>query len=100
MATITNTSTLADILLLDQLPVEEQAAFLDEVGALIMESATVKYLAEADIEAQESFINHLAQHQQDDTFLEVLLQTFPDFASVMADEVVAFESDMRRVLAE
>jgi hypothetical protein len=98
MATVTHTSTLADLLHLDDLGVEEQAAFLDEVGGLIMESAIVRFLADAPEPVQEAFAEYVAAHGDEEQFLQNVLQVFPEFTTVMAEEIQAFETDMRRVL--
>lgn len=100
MASITHTSTIANLLQLDELPVVEQAAFLDEVGALIMESASIRFLTEADESMQERFSEFVAINGEAKDFLEQLVEVFPEFAVVMADEMKHFEAETRALIGE
>lgn len=98
MATITNTSTIADLLQLDELSVEEQAAFLDQVGSLIMESSTLRFLVAAEPEVQAQFTDFMAQYGDEENFLQSLLQEFPGFSTIMVEEIKHLETEMRQVL--
>jgi len=100
MNTVTPTSTIADILHLDELPVDEQALVLDQIGTLIMESATLRFLTDASPSTQDEFMAYLEANSQHEDFLLKLLELFPDFATIMMEEIKNLEVDLRRVLGE
>jgi hypothetical protein len=101
----TNTSTILNddqtkLFGLDEMSEEEQMAFLDEVGGLVFESATLRYLVELSEEEQEYFESYVTHNADDEDLLPKLEKEFPRFAEIFLEEVVAFKEEARVVLGQ
>lgn len=98
----TNTSILTTdqraLFGLDEMTEEEQAAFLDEVGGIVMESALLRYLTELEPAAQQELEEFIAEHAEDEEFLEELGAAHPRFAELLTEEIAAFKEEAQAVL--
>ncbi len=91
--------TIEEILGLNDMSAEEQQIFLANVGALIIESAVLKYVVGLDPVSLKQFDSWLTVNQQAETLLERSLIAYPDFAEVFAEEMGAFQSEALRLFA-
>jgi hypothetical protein len=98
MTTETSTPTLYSLLQLQELSESEQVAFFEEVGSVLLESATLRFLAGADPDTQEAFAAFTEEHGNDDDYLEQALQAYPDFGALMTEEIQQFETEMRHLI--
>jgi hypothetical protein len=78
---------------LDDTPKEFQQTFLTNVTELILESAALRYLGAIDDEEQSVFVSWLQSHQHDRDFLSLLGRHYPEFMTILEEEVIKFKRD-------
>jgi hypothetical protein len=96
------TTTLHDdighLLGLHELDEDERNIFLQNVGELIIESATLRYMTGLSPEQREVFESWLELHENDENLIEQSLETYPEFAQIVSEEIQAFQSESRTLL--
>lgn len=83
---------------LDELPSEEKAELLEEIGSVLFQSAAVRFIAELNEEAVPGFEAFL-EKDADESTMKRLVETYPRFAEILDEEVTAFRSDAAAVLS-
>lgn len=78
---------------------EEKTALLDNIGAIILESSTLRFMVESSVATITQFEKIIEAHAEDETMLEVLIETFPRFAEIVEEEVTAFKKEANATLA-
>lgn len=72
------------------LSIEEQIEMLEEIGSQALERALLRYLLRLDTEAQKQFTEFVkATIDSNINFLEMLYARYPEFESLLREEVVA-----------
>ncbi len=89
---------IEEILGLNEMSLEEQQQFLESVGALVIESAVLKFVVSVMPSEREMFEAWLESHQKSDTLLEEALVAYPAFAEILTEEMEAFQSESKRFL--
>jgi hypothetical protein len=100
MSSTTSTSLPTDIsqmLGLYDMEGEELAIFLQDVGELIIESATLRYLVELSPQRRAGFESWLEVYQDNENILEEALTVYPEFAAMVTEEMTAFQTEMMRL---
>jgi hypothetical protein len=90
-------NSIEEILGLNDMPAEEQQLFLASVGALIIESAVLKYVVGISSELRDEFAVWLEENQKDESLLERSFHVYPAFAEVLTEEMGAFQSEALRL---
>lgn len=97
MANVTD-NNLEHLFHLADLPPEEQAILLSDIGNLILESAILRFLSESDDGTAEHFSHFVDAYADKDNLPELLSNAFPAFALILEEEAEAFRAEARRVL--
>jgi hypothetical protein len=85
--------SIEEILGLNDMSNAERQMFLESVGALIIESAVLKYVVGISEQARSTFGEWLENNQYKRTFFEQAFQNHPEFADVLAEEMQSFQSE-------
>lgn len=85
---------------LDSLPDEEQAAFLSNVGSIVLESSLLRLVEGFDEQQQESLQYYMDTSPTSDSLMEHLLKHYKDFGKILEEEIIAFKEDALAVLGE
>lgn len=72
--------------------------FLADVGNLIMESATMRFLVESDQTVASQFSQAVDQNADKDNLPELLIKEFPDFGTTLNEEIEAFREESKKLL--
>lgn len=91
---------LEPILGLEALDATERAEFLDSIGEVVFESATLRYLGDISAEEQSLFSSWVQAHVGDENMLARLCDTYPQFENYLVEEIAYFKSDALRVLSK
>jgi hypothetical protein len=91
---------LAEVLGITQLPLEEQAAFLSEVGDVIFETSLVRLVSSLDQEQQQALEQYLETEPEPEVLLSHLLEHHKDFEQILEEVVLEFKEDALEVLEE
>ena len=85
------------ILGLPDMSEEEQMQFMEAVGALVIESAVLKFIVSILPAEHEAFEVWLEMHRHDNDLLERALEQYPLFAEILTEEINAFQSEAKRL---
>ena len=99
MSSILN-KNLAEVLGITQLPLEEQAAFLSEVGDVIFQTSLVRLVSSLTPQQQQALEQYLETEPEPEVLLSHLLEHHKDFGKILEDAVLEFKEDALRVLEE
>jgi len=91
-------SDLKSALSLDDMGETQRQQFLGDLGAVVLEGALLRYLEQSDEDDQSVFSSWVQAHASDDDLLPKLLKTYPQFKETLTDEIVAFKTDVIRVV--
>lgn len=83
---------------LNELTEGERAAFLDEVGSIVLESALLRYVTELGPEEQETLEAFVAEHSDSEELLTELERVHPRFGELLREEIAAFKEEAQTVL--
>lgn len=86
------------ILGIDQLPLEEQAAFLAEIGDVVFQSSLLRLVSTLSDEQQTALEQYLDTEPEPDVLLQYLLETYSDFENILETVVTEFKEDAVAVL--
>lgn len=89
---------LSELFGLEDMSNEEKAEFLDDIGSMIMESATLRFMVEAEEDVVVQFEKKLEELADRDDAFETLLNSFPKYAAVLEEEIAAFKTEAAEVL--
>lgn len=91
---------IAEVLGITDLPLEDQAAFLSEVGDAIFETSLLRLISEFTDEQQQAFEQYLETEPEPDVLLAHLLEHHKDFAVILETVVVEFKEDALNALKQ
>lgn len=91
---------IAEVLGIHDLSLEEQAAFLSEVGDVIFETSLVRLVSQLSVEQQEALEQYLETEPEPDILLAHLLEHHADFNAILEEVVLEFKEDALKVLKE
>ena len=85
---------------LDSLSDEQQAAFLSNVGSIVLESSLLHLVESFDEQQQESLQYYLDTNPTPDALMEHLLKHYKKFEKILEEEIISFKEDALTVLGE
>lgn len=91
---------LANVLGINELPLEEQAAFLSEVGDVIFETSLVRLVSGLSEEQQLALEQYLETEPEPEVLLAHLLEHHQQFSGILEGVVLEFKEDALKVLQE
>jgi len=91
---------IAQILGITSLSVEEQAAFLSEVGDVIFETALVRLVTSLLEEEQIALEQYLETEPEPEVLLSHLLEHYKVFETILEEVVTEFKEDALAVLKD
>ena len=83
---------------LDELSLEEQSAFLSEVGDVVFQTALVRLVSELSEEQQHALETYLDTEPEPDVLLAHLLEHYEMFKKILESAVLEFKEDALAVL--
>jgi len=89
---------LEHVLGLEALDDSEREQFLDSIGEVVFEGATLRYLSDIDLEQQSVFSSWVQAHASDENMLARLCESYPLFETYLIEEIATFKHDALRVL--
>jgi len=89
---------MVELLGIDTLSVEEQAAFLSDVGELILETALVRLVSELSLTQQHSLDAYMDAKPEPEILLSHLLEHYKNFNSILENAIEEFKEDALAVL--
>jgi len=72
----------------------EQEAFLEEVGTVIFKSTVLRYLSTISDEEALVFEGFVEAHSQTESFIEELSVEYPEFKTLLDEEMEAFQKEL------
>ncbi len=104
MNTLTTSTILeeniTELLGIDDMPEAEQVLFINDIGALMLEGALLKYLVVLSEPEQEKLLTWMETEIANERMLSDLLKMHPSFESFLAEEIKDFKMDAARVLTK
>lgn len=82
----------------DGMTEEEKADFLDSVGSAMIESSILRYLSNISDERVVEFESFLEEFADDEEVFEKLLDRFPEFETILTEEIADFKIEAQEVL--
>jgi len=89
---------IAHIFGIETLSIEEQAAFLAEVGDVIFQTALVRLVSDLTDEQQRALEDYLDTEPEPEILLAHLLEHYSDFSTILETAVIEFKEDAVAVL--
>jgi len=77
---------------------EPQTQLENKTGAILLESAVLRFMSTADTQTQVTFATYIEKHQADDNLLEVLAAEFPKFTEILNEEIASTQADLQSLL--
>ncbi len=104
MNTITTSNILeediSELLGIDDMPEAEQVLFINDIGALMLEGALLKYLVVLSDVEQEKLLTWMETEIASERMLSDLMVMHPAFESFLMEEIREFKTDAARVLTK
>lgn len=91
---------IAQVLGIDTLSPEEQAAFLSEVGDVIFQTSILRLVTDLLPEQQEALEAYLDTEPEPEVLLAHLIEHYKEFSSILEASVIEFKEDALAVLKE
>lgn len=85
---------------LHELSLEEQAAFLSEVGDVVFQTSLVRLISELSAEQQQALEAYVDTEPEPDVLLAHLLEHYDVFPKILEDAVLEFKEDALAVLGK
>lgn len=82
---------------LDSVTDEYRQEFLQNISELILESTLLRFFSSIDEESQSVFETWIQLHKQKTDFLAYLRRTYPDFTTILEEEIIAFKQEALRI---
>jgi hypothetical protein len=83
---------------IDGLSLEEQAAFLSEIGDAVFQSSLVRLVSTLSEEQQVALEQYLDSEPEPEVLLAHLLEHYKTFEDIIAEVVASFKEDALKVL--
>lgn len=90
---------LEDLFHFSEMSDDEKAVFLADLGGLILESSTIRFIAESDESTGEHFARMVEAYADKDDLHIILADAFPMFKVILEEETEAFRKDALKVLS-
>ncbi len=100
MSTSLLNQNIVDVLGIGDLSLEEQAAFLSEVGDVIFQTSLVRLVSLLSPEQQQALEQYLETEPEPDVLLAHLVEHHADFNTILEEVVLEFKEDALKVLEE
>tara|TARA_B100000508_G_scaffold74109_2_gene57714 strand:- start:8274 stop:8543 length:270 start_codon:yes stop_codon:yes gene_type:complete len=81
----------------NQKPNQTDELFAEEIGAIVMESAALKFLSTIEPDQQEEFQNFVEANAAEEDLIEKIGQKYPTFLEVLQSEVESMQNDLENV---
>lgn len=91
----TQKTTRAVVVMPDTLRTDE--VYVEEVGALVFESAIIQYFADSDKDQIEVFESYVTKNAAGETFMIDLCANFPEFEKLLIQEMEILNNDLTSV---
>lgn len=85
---------------LQDLSLEEQSAFLSEVGDVVFQTSLVRLISELSPEQQQALEAYVDTEPEPDVLLAHLLEHYDAFPKILEDAVLEFKEDALAVLGK
>jgi len=82
---------------LDSATDEYRKEFLQNISELIIEGALLRYFVTIDGESQSVFETWVQLHKQNSNFLDYMRRTYPDFITILEEEIITFKQEAFRI---
>lgn len=89
---------ISDLIGLESLPPDQQAAFLGQIGDTVMESALLRLIADLNEEQQAALDHYLETEPEPEAMMQHLLTHYPHFETFVEEEVTALKSEIIAVM--
>ncbi len=94
----TSTNNLEELFHLSEMSEDEKVTLLSDIGNLILESATLRFLSESDEGTADHFSRMIDTYSDKNNLHVILIETFPAFGAVLEEEAEAFHEDAKKIL--
>ncbi|MFN3187929.1 MAG: hypothetical protein ACK42D_00060 [Candidatus Paceibacteria bacterium] len=88
---------LASAFDLDTASHEYRQEFLQNISELIIESALLRYFVSIDEASQSVFETWISVHKNKSDFLDHMRRTYPNFITILEEEILAFKQEAFRI---
>lgn len=89
---------IAKLLGIDTLSLEEQSAFLAEVGDVVLQTALVRLITNLTEEQQQALEQYLDSQPEPEVLLQHLLEHYKNFTEILEEVMIEFREDTQAVL--
>jgi hypothetical protein len=93
-------SELATLLGIDKMSESEKTAFLERTGSLIIDAAIGRLLLSLEPEQVNKIEAYVDAAPETEDIFAYFLKTYPDFQSIVEEEVAAFQSEATKIVSE
>lgn len=77
-----------------ELPVNEQEAFLEEVGTIIFKSTVTQFLTTVSDDEAKAFEAFVEEHVGSENFIDEITIEYPEFRLLLEEEMEAFQKEL------
>ena len=74
--------------------------FESEAGAIVLESAILKYLSTANTDERDRFALHIEKNEKSPTLIDDLVAAFPRFGKILRAELQSVKADASSLTTE
>lgn len=87
-------NTIAELLDIEALPLEEHEALFAQIGNVVFEAALQRYVTEVSEDEVKRFESDMEALRDDEALFEKIFTAYPTFASIYEEEMTALQSDI------
>lgn len=91
---------ITKVLGIEELSLEEQSAFLTEVGDVIFQSALLRLVSSLNDDQQHALEEYLDTNPEPDILLAHLIEHYTEFSAILEEVVLEFKEDALKILGE
>ena len=91
---------LSRLLGIDELSLEEQSAFLSEVGDVIFQTSLVRLVSSLSESQQHALEDYIDTNPEPEVLLAHLLEHYKEFSTILEEVVIEFKEDALNVLGK
>lgn len=73
------------------------ANYAEEIGVLVFQSALMRFVAEQDEVMVQTFQDYVSAKAEQEDFIVILCEAFPDFEAILLDEMIILDQELRLV---
>lgn len=93
-----HSNDIESILGINEMSEEEQAIFFDNIGAMVIESATLRFTMTLTQEERFSFEQWLEDKPTYDDLIVSACEAYPQFGELLSEEIQNFHSEASKLL--